>query len=118
MISEILEANKNGLTDENGDYSDWIEIYNPGLRPVNLSGWSLTDDRDQLQKWAFPDIVLGKLGKLNDDEHTLIKIHPERGYDILQDVERLKPALPGIRHHHERFDGEGYPKGLLGKSIP
>jgi hypothetical protein len=59
MINELLAANKNGLTDEDGDYSDWIEIYNPGRRPVNLSGWSLTDDRDQLQKWAFPDIVLG-----------------------------------------------------------
>ena len=44
MISEFLAANKNGLTDEDGDYSDWIEIYNPGHRPVNLSGWSLTDD--------------------------------------------------------------------------
>ena len=69
-------------------------------------------------KIGVPDLVLGKIGKLDDDEYTLIKIHPERGYDILKHVDKLRRSLPGIRHHHERFDGDGYPHGLKQKEIP
>ena len=71
-----------------------------------------------LGKIAVPDIVLSKPGKLDEDEYTLIKIHPERGYDILKNVEQLQKSLPGMRHHHERFDGDGYPHGLSGDDIP
>lgn len=59
VISEFLAANRAGLADEDGETVDWIEIYNPGNRPVNLAGWSLTDDPEQPQKWTFPGIVLG-----------------------------------------------------------
>jgi hypothetical protein len=59
IINEFLASNGAGLQDEEGDYSDWIEIYNRSDRPVNLGGWSLTDDREQPDKWAFPDISLG-----------------------------------------------------------
>lgn len=69
-------------------------------------------------KIAVPDMVLSKLGKLDEDEYTLIKIHPERGYDILKNIEQLQKSLPGMRHHHERFDGSGYPHGLAGEDIP
>ncbi len=58
-INEFVAANNVGLTDEDGDYSDWIEIYNGGSQPINLSGWSLTDDPDQPAKWTFPNITLG-----------------------------------------------------------
>ncbi len=58
VINEFLAANRTGLTDEDGDYSDWIEIYNPGRTAVNLSGWSLTDDAGQPEKWTFPNISL------------------------------------------------------------
>lgn len=71
-----------------------------------------------LGKIAVPDMVLSKLGKLDDDEYTLMKTHPERGFDILKNIERLQKSLPGVRHHHERFDGEGYPHGLAGEDIP
>lgn len=59
IISEFMAVNGTGLTDEDGDFSDWIEIYNRGSQPVNLSGWSLTDDPQQLEKWPFPDLSLG-----------------------------------------------------------
>lgn len=59
IISEIMAANGSGLVDEDGDYSDWIEIYNRGSQPVNLAGWSLTNDPSQPTKWPFPDITLG-----------------------------------------------------------
>lgn len=59
IINEILATNGTGLTDEDGDYSDWIEIYNRGSQAINLSGWSLTDDPGQPEKWTFPDATLG-----------------------------------------------------------
>ena len=54
IISEFLAHNTSGLVDEDGDYSDWIELYNGGTTAVNLGGWYLTDDAANLTKWAFP----------------------------------------------------------------
>ena len=53
-ITEFMADNESVLRDEDGDYSDWIEIYNPGATPVNLDGWSLTDDVERPAKWRFP----------------------------------------------------------------
>lgn len=58
IINEFLANNGTGLTDEDGDIVDWIEIYNRGSMAVNLSGWSLTDDVNQPEKWPFPDMIL------------------------------------------------------------
>ena len=58
IISEFLASNQSGLTDEDGDLSDWIELYNVGNEPASLSGWYLTDDAEDLSKWTFPETVL------------------------------------------------------------
>ncbi len=58
LITEFMAINSNTLQDEDGDYSDWIEIYNPGETAVNLKGWYLTDKADNLTKWEFPEISL------------------------------------------------------------
>ena len=53
MISEFMASNSHNLADADGDHPDWIEIYNPTSAPVNLNGWSLTDDAAMLGKWHF-----------------------------------------------------------------
>ncbi|MCB0210570.1 MAG: lamin tail domain-containing protein [Anaerolineae bacterium] len=58
VINEFVASNGLGLVDEDGDSSDWIELYNRGTQPVNLSGWSLTDDPTLPEKWVFPDVTL------------------------------------------------------------
>ena len=58
FISEFVASNDDGLLDQDGDSSDWIEIFNAGPDDVNLEDWHLTDDEDELNKWAFPDHVL------------------------------------------------------------
>jgi len=58
IINEFVTSNQNGLQDEYGDYPDWIELYNADNHAVNLTGWSLTDDADQIDKWTFPDVTL------------------------------------------------------------
>ena len=59
LINEFLASNQNGLIDEDGETADWIEIYNPSDQTINLSGWALTDDLQQPEKWRFPDRALG-----------------------------------------------------------
>ena len=57
-ISEFLASNQSAGFDEDGDSSDWLEIYNGGTDPVNLGGWYLTDRADNLTKWSFPPVVI------------------------------------------------------------
>ena len=58
IISEFVASNQTGRTDEDGDRSDWIEIYNTGKEPASLTGWFLTDDASDLTKWEFPAVTL------------------------------------------------------------
>jgi HD-GYP domain-containing protein (c-di-GMP phosphodiesterase class II) len=71
-----------------------------------------------LGKIGIPDRILQKSGRLTEDEYAEIKRHPMLGVSILTPVRELASALPVIRHHHERFDGKGYPDGLRGEDIP
>src|SRR4051812_34473070 len=54
VITEFMASNKATLSDEDGSYSDWIEIYNPDLKAVSLSGWFLTDSAKNKTKWSIP----------------------------------------------------------------
>jgi len=69
-------------------------------------------------KIGVPEAVLCKPGKLDDAEFALIKQHPEIGHRILRDIPGFADVLPGVMHHHERYDGRGYPHGLKGDDIP
>jgi HD-GYP domain-containing protein (c-di-GMP phosphodiesterase class II) len=87
-----------------------------------------TPDEIQAIHWAMalhdigkigvPDEILRKPGPLNDEEWLLMKRHPDIGADIIAPVARMKNVEPIIRHHHERFDGNGYPQRLKGYQIP
>jgi len=81
----------------------------------NLFWGSLLHD---VGKIGIPDAVLCKPGRLTRDEFTFIMVHPERSYEILRHIDRLKGAVPGARHHQEKYDGTGYPHGLAGNDIP
>jgi putative nucleotidyltransferase with HDIG domain len=69
-------------------------------------------------KLAVPDAVLLKPAKLTDDEWAVMQRHAEEGAHIINRLGFLNDAVPAIRHHHERFDGAGYPDGLKGDEIP
>ena len=63
-ISEFVASNSSGLRDEDGDASDWIELFNDGTTPVDLAGWSLTDDSDVPAKWVLPAVTIEPQGFL------------------------------------------------------
>lgn len=69
-------------------------------------------------KVAIPDHILFKPGALTPEEWEIMKTHAERGERICSSMRSLAPVLPIIRHHHERWDGTGYPDGLKGEEIP
>ncbi|HET7219552.1 MAG TPA: HD domain-containing phosphohydrolase [Vicinamibacterales bacterium] len=67
---------------------------------------------------AIPDAVLNKSGPLNPEEYELMKSHTIVGDQLCGNQRSLEPVRPIIRHHHERYDGSGYPDGLKGDEIP
>ncbi|HEX3806890.1 MAG TPA: diguanylate cyclase [Gaiellaceae bacterium] len=69
-------------------------------------------------KLGIPDAILLKPGPLTDDEWVIMASHAEEGASIINRLGFLSDAVPAIRHHHERFDGVGYPDGLAGEDIP
>jgi HD-GYP domain-containing protein (c-di-GMP phosphodiesterase class II) len=83
------------------------------LRTIYLSG--LLHD---VGKIGVDDQILRKNGPLTGDEFEQVKKHPVIGYNILSSLKNLRHVLPGVRNHHESFDGSGYPDGLAGEEIP
>lgn len=69
-------------------------------------------------KIGIPDSIINKPGKLTAEEYEIIKQHPVIGSQILSSLSSMKEVAVGVRGHHERFDGKGYPDGLKGKDIP
>ena len=69
-------------------------------------------------KIRIPDDIINKPGKLTDEEFTYIKLHTVSGYGILKDISGDRMPAVCARHHHERYDGRGYPSGIAGKEIP
>jgi diguanylate cyclase (GGDEF)-like protein len=78
-----------------------------------LAGW-LHD----VGKLAVPEQILTKPGPLDDAEWALMRTHPGVGADIVQRVPALREVAPAVRHHHERYSGDGYPDDLAGQAIP
>ena len=69
-------------------------------------------------KLAIPDAILRKPGRLSEQEWALMRRHPENGARMLAEIPFLDHALDVVRHHHERWDGGGYPDGLARTDIP
>jgi len=86
----------------------------PALLPSLEQGALLHD----IGKISVADAILLKPAKLTSEEWMEMRKHPVAGYEILKRVPFLRPASAIVRHHHERFDGTGYPDGLKGAEIP
>ncbi|MGL5314870.1 MAG: bifunctional diguanylate cyclase/phosphohydrolase [Peptostreptococcaceae bacterium] len=69
-------------------------------------------------KLEIPENVLNKKEKLTDEEYQMFRNHPQAGVDLIKDIDQFDQFMPIIKHHHERYDGRGYPDGLKGDEIP
>jgi putative nucleotidyltransferase with HDIG domain len=89
-----------------------------GFSPVELDAVRYGGLFHDIGKIAIPDILLTKPHRLTRTEYELMKNHSAEGARIVGKFGRLRECVPIIRHHHERFDGDGYPDGLAGEEIP
>ena len=113
-----------------------LKDLNTGVHSTRLAEWGMRVgqelglEENQLQnlevaallhdigKVGIPDSILGKPGRLNQDEYALMKKHPEYGWAVLRMLPGFERAALDILHHHESFDGKGYPAGLRETEIP
>lgn len=89
-----------------------------GLKPEEIEVIENTGQFHDIGKVGVSDTILQKPDELTAEEWEHMKRHPVIGYEIVEPLKLLHIALPGIRHHHERFDGQGYPDRLKGEEIP
>ncbi len=89
-----------------------------GLPPDEVSRISTTALLHDIGKIGVSDKILNKKGKLSDEDWKAIKLHPRLGANIVGNVPSLVSCVGGILHHHEWWDGTGYPEGLAGEQIP
>lgn len=97
------------------------------LKLAELMGWTDKEELKVLEygallhdigKIGIPDAILKKPGKLTEEEWDVMKTHPGVGYKILNKIQFLEEASQIVLHHHEKFNGRGYPGGLAGEAIP
>ncbi len=89
-----------------------------GLSPALVERVRLGGLLHDIGKIGIIEALLDKPEGLDEDEFPPIRQHPEKGVAILAPIEQLKDVLPAILHHHEWFDGSGYPHGIAGAAIP
>jgi HD-GYP domain-containing protein (c-di-GMP phosphodiesterase class II) len=107
-----------------GHHAERVAAY--GLELARASGLEIADDPQtefgfllhDVGKVAVPDAILFKPAPLTDEERVLMERHPVIGWEILRDIDFLGDAKLVVRHHHERWDGRGYPDSLAGEDIP
>ena len=105
-----------------GKHAQRVAAY--GLRIAHAAGIEVDPQVEfgfllhDVGKVAVPDAILFKPGPLSEPERALVRRHPEVGSEILRHIDFLDEAKQVVRHHHERWDGAGYPDGLAGKAIP
>ena len=120
LIADALEAKDPFLRKHSDEVSGYVAAVadrlglEPRRREELLFGSLLHD----VGKIGISERILLKPADLTPEERSIIELHPRIGYRLVQQVPALQSIAPAILHHHERFDGGGYPQGLKGEQIP
>ncbi|MBL8179056.1 MAG: diguanylate cyclase [Bryobacterales bacterium] len=106
------------------DHLQRVQVYSVemakalGLPEVEIQAVRAASVLHDIGKLAVPEHIISKPGRLTPEEFEKMKIHPVVGAEILEHVQFPYPVVPIVRHHHERWDGTGYPDGIRGEEIP
>ena len=120
LLAEAMAAKDPFLRGHSDEVSEYVaavcdELDVPQSRREELIFASLLHD---VGKIGVSERILLKPAALTPEERGVVELHPRIGYRLVQRVPALRPIAPAILHHHERFDGNGYPAGLSGDEIP
>jgi HD-GYP domain-containing protein (c-di-GMP phosphodiesterase class II)/GGDEF domain-containing protein len=119
-LADAIEAKDPGVRSHSEEVARYAAAVaarldlDPQRREELLFGSLLHD----VGKIGISERILCKPGRLTEDEFSVIKLHPRIGHRIVAGIPALAPIAPAILHHHERYDGDGYPSGLAGDRIP
>lgn len=111
LINEVVADNLSTLKDEDGVYADWIELYNPTDKAIDLKGYYLSDSKNDLSKWAFPDVHIDSEGYLivfcdkdlnSDNLHTNFSLNADKETIYLSDVNET--VIDSIRLENQQCD--------------
>ena len=114
---EVKDSYTRGHSDRVSEYSVLLGKH-LGLPQTDLDTLRVGGLFHDIGKIGVPDTILQKNGRLDDDEYSQIKQHPNIGIHILSHAKIFQNILPIVEHHHEKFDGTGYPGRLAGNNIP
>lgn len=107
----------NGHSSRVADYSREI-ARRCGMTEAQINDIYMMALLHDIGKIGVPDTLINKTSRLSDEEMAIVKKHPEIGAKIIKNIEEKPELEVGVRWHHERFDGKGYPDGLKGEEIP
>jgi len=114
---EVKDGYTSGHSTRVADLSNDIAVA-MDLKGAQLENVHIAAHLHDIGKLGIPETILNKKGRLSSYEWEQVRMHPEDGYRILSKSRILMPIAEIVLHHHERWDGKGYPYGLKGKHIP
>ncbi len=117
LTLESKDSNTHGHSERVAEYVSALAIHLKLTETDFINIWRAAILHD-IGKIGIPDIILNKPSRLTADEWEVMKSHPVRGESICSKLRFAREILPIIRHHHEHYNGSGYPDGLKGDSIP
>jgi putative two-component system response regulator len=119
-LARIVDSHDSDTGDHCQRLAHWSELTGAalGLPTAEMLALRQGSFLHDIGKVAIPDSILNKKGPLDAEEWTRMRQHTTIGESICRPMRSLRNALPIIRHHHERWDGSGYPDGLRGEQIP
>lgn len=118
LIVNAIEMNDTYTYHHSISVAKYAFIIGQAIGYKDLETLELTAKLHDIGKIGIPTQILNKPGSLTNEEYEIIKKHPMEGYKLVNKIEFFKGISEGIRHHHERYDGNGYPEGLKGDDIP
>jgi GGDEF domain-containing protein len=120
VLAEAIQAKDPFLRGHSEEVSDYVEAVGErmGLEPARREQLAVGSLLHDLGKIGISERILHKPARLTQEEYAIIQLHPRIGYRLIEQVPALAPIAPAILHHHERYDGDGYPTGLKGEQIP
>ncbi len=113
LKDHYTEGHSKSVRDLARHFAEYIE-----LSPKDVKEIVTAAELHDIGKIGVPDLILNKPGKLNDREFFEIKKHPLKGADSIRTIKGFENVAKIIKHHHEKYDGTGYPDGLAGRKIP